>query len=171
MPVALGLLTAEHVLPLLAAEPVAHRALGRAIAADWSWMETRTPDPSALYWDHMPTLMEEDSRIAEGDPSLPVLHCGLYAHSYAVWSAEGATNLEAPGSVLSIGNDIAEVDESYLSECLGLALRASPEPKRTADWLSSLIEQMGRHHRKRAGDVLGPRLRRGDFNVPAITAG
>jgi hypothetical protein len=166
--IALGLLAAEHVLPLLAGEPKAHDALQQALADDWSWMETRRPDPSHLYWDHMPALMEEDSRLDEADPALPVLHCGLYAHSYAIWSAEGVTNLEAPGTVLSIGNDIAEVDESYLTQCLDLAAQVSPRPDATTEWLNGLIERFEREQRKTEDDLVGARLRRAEFDVPPL---
>lgn len=165
--VALGLLAAEYVTPLLAAHPAAQTLLENAVRADWAWLESRTPDPSVLYWEYMPPLLEQDSFLGD-DPVIAVLHSGLYAHSYAIWSAEGVTNLEQPGTVLSIGNDIAEVDESYLIQCLELAVSVSPQPEQAAKWLNDLIEQMEREQRKTAADVIGSPLYRKDFIVPAI---
>jgi hypothetical protein len=117
----------------------------------------------------MPALMEEDSRLDEAAPVLPVLHCGIYGHSYAIWSAEGVINLEAPGTVLSIGNDIAEVDESYLDSCLELAVSVSPRPDTTEEWLNRVIEQFEHEQRKTDNDLVGPRLRRDEFDVPRVS--
>lgn len=165
--VALGLLAAEYVTPLLTSHPSAQGVLEEAIRADWSWMERRAPDPSALYWDYMPQLLEEDSKLGD-DPAIRVLHCGLYAHTYAIWSAEGVANLEQPGIVLAIGNDIADVDESYLTQCLEIAISVSSQPEQTADWLNGLILHMEREQQKSEGDVIGNPLYRKDFTLPAI---
>lgn len=165
--IALGLLAAEYVAPLLASHPSARTVLEDAVRADWSWMEDRTPDPSTLYWEYMPKLLEEDSRLGD-DPAIRVLHCGLYAHTYAIWSAEGVATLEEPDIVLSIGNDIADVDESYLTQCLEIAVEVSPQPEGTADWLNGLIAQMEREQRKSEGEVIGTPLSRKDFLLPAI---
>jgi|ERR1019366_605896 hypothetical protein len=164
---ALGLLAAEHVAPLLVAHPPVRSDVDKCLRADWSWMESRVPDPGRLYWDHLPRLMEHDSRLP-ADPALPALHCALYAHMYAVWSAEGVTNLEQPGTVLSIGNDIADVDESYLTQCLDAAVRISPQPEQTTAWLNELIAYLEIHQRKTPTDLIGPRLHRADFQVPVF---
>jgi hypothetical protein len=112
--------------------------------------------------------MEVDSRLDEG-LLLSTLHCCLYAQTYVIWSAEGITNVEQPETVLSIGNDIADVDESYLTSCLAAAVALSPSRERTVDWLNSLIARMEREHRKTPTSVLGPRPKRGSFTVPPIT--
>jgi hypothetical protein len=78
------------------------------------------------------------------------------------------TNLEAPGTVLSIGNDIAEVDESYLTQCLDLAAQVSPRPDATTEWLNGLIERFEREQRKTEDDLVGARLRRAEFDVPPL---
>jgi len=167
--VALGLLAAEHVAPLFAARPTTRALIEDALRADWSWLETRVPDPSKLYGDYMAQFMEEDTLLRD-DARLPVLHCALYAHTYAIWSAEGVTYLEQPGTVLSIGNDIAEVDESYLTQCLEHAVKVSPQPEQTTTWLNGLIAYMGRNQRITPANVIGAPLRRSDFTVPAIHA-
>jgi hypothetical protein len=164
---ALALLAAEYVVPLLATQPPTRALLEDVLRDDWSWMETRAPDVGKLYWDYMPQLMEEDTRLRD-DALLPVLHCCLYAQSYFFWSAEGVMNLEHPGTVLGLGNDIAEVDESYLTRCLEIAVSVSPQPQQAADWLNGLIAYMKHHHKQTSTNVIGSRLRRSDFAVPII---
>lgn len=164
--VALGLLAAETVLPRLERLPELRTHAAAALRADWSWLETRLPDPSKLYWDYMPSLFEHDSRLG-GAAELQPLHCCLFAHSYAIWSAEGVTNLEQPGTSLSIGNDISDVDESYLTRALELAVQLAPDASATERWLDNLIARMERECAKRDGDPVGPRMRRGAFALPA----
>jgi hypothetical protein len=165
--IALALLAAEYVLPLLAPQPTTRALLENVLRDDWAWVETRSPELGQLYWDYMPQLMEEDTRLRD-DALLPVLHCCLYAQTYFFWTAEGITNLERPGTVLGLGNDIAEVDESYLTQCLELAVSVSPQPQQAADWLNGLISHMEREQRVTPADVIGSCLRRRDFTVPAI---
>lgn len=167
--VALALLAAEHAAPRLRQRPIG-AFIEEMLRADWSWMETRQPGPSRLYWDYIPRLMEEDSKCAPTDPLLPALHSAIYAQSYFIWSAEGATNLEQPGTVLSIGNDIADVDETYLTQAMELAVKVSTDTQATEAWLNSLVDFMEANYRKTPGDVLGPRLRRGDFEMPKPSA-
>jgi hypothetical protein len=165
---ALALLAAEHVVPLFAPRSKLRAALEDMLRDDWSWLETRAPDPGQIYWTYMPYLMEEDSRMPKVDPLLPVLHCCLYAQMYFIWNAEGATRIEEPEKVQSIGNDIAEVDESFLTQCLEYAVRVSPQPEVTTDWLNGLIARVERELKVTPPDYIGPRLSRAMFTVPPI---
>ncbi len=165
--IALALLAAEHVAPLLAPHPSTRALVEGVLREDWAWMETRAVNLGELYWSCMPRLMEEDARLG-GDALLPVLHCALYAQTYFFWSAEGVTNLESPGTVLGLGNDISDVDESSLTNCLELAVDVSPHPQQTAEWLDRLIARMEREQRKTPDNITGGRLRRADYDVPAF---
>jgi hypothetical protein len=166
--VALALLAAEHVAPLFVARPDTHDLLREVIDAGWSWIERRTPNPEVMYWQYNPKLMEHELRYHADERLLAAFHACLYMHCYTVWKAEGVASHEQPGVVYSIGNDIAEVDESYLEQCLDSVIKASGRPDATTAWLDGLIERMEAEFAVRDGDEIGDKPRRASFSVPPI---
>ena len=163
--IAIGLLAAEHVAPLLLPRAQVYALVKETLAANWSWMETREPELGSLYWSTMGRLIEQDSAMP-GDPLLPALHCVLYAQSYFYWTGDAIIRNESPGTFVSLGNDIAEVDESYLTQCLEHAVAVSPRPAETAAWLNGLIERMEREHPVTPDSFVGARIRRAAFEIP-----
>jgi Immunity protein Imm6 len=159
--------TAKTALALRAAEIAAPHLDGpaRALADEvlrthWSWFEKRTPDASALYWTYNPKLMELEPTLHKDRPKLTAFHCVLYAHYYVLWQAQTFASVEQPDETLSLGNDINEVDESYLTKCLEAAIKVSPAPDQTEALLNQLITKLGREHPANDENELGGPIRR-----------
>lgn len=167
---AIALLASEYVLPLFAANQATRDLLKEVIQSGWSWINQRIPDPSAMYHRYNPKLMEQETMFHDDPRLLDAFHCCLYAYHYLVWKAEGVASQEQPGVVYSIGNDIAEADESYLHECLERAVRVSRQPDKTEAWLTSLIEQIKKDFPVCGDDEIGEKPRREAFVVPPIKA-
>jgi hypothetical protein len=165
--IALCLLAAEHVVPIFAARPNLRPVLEEMLRADWSWMESRAPTPSEIYWKYMPPIMQESSTPAKGLLSA-AFQCCIDAQYYTIWCADGITYIEEPGKVEPVGSDIPEVDESHLTSCLEAAINASPQPEKTTEWLNGLIARMEREHRRTETNVIGPRIKRASFIVPVL---
>jgi hypothetical protein len=166
--VALAALAAEHVASQLEGYPAARTAVQNALRDDWSWLETESPGARKLYDDHMGTLWEEDSELGEGSPALPAFHCGLHAHQYAIWNVEGSERVRDPEVGFWLPEDMHEVDDSDLQQCLEQAVALSPEPERTTAWLNELIDRLERDQPISEDDPIGPPMRRDDFSMPEL---
>jgi hypothetical protein len=167
--VALTLLAAEHVAPLFAGHPETLDLVREVIAAGWSWIEERTPNPEIMYWRYNPKLTERELAYHDDARLLAAFHAVLDMHYYTAWKAEGVASYEQPDVVYSIGNDVADVDESYLENCLENVIKASGRPDETTAWLEGLVDRMEAEFFVRDDDEIGDKPRRASFDVPPIT--
>jgi len=165
--VAVALLAAEHVSQLFTADTC--DLIRAMIAAGWSWMTTRKPDPSQLYDRFNESLIEHEQRFVDDEHLLTAYHACLDAHYYLVWKAQGVASVEEPGVVYPVGSDIPEVDESDLMNCLERTIKASRRPNETESWLDGIIAFVERECAVTGGDVIGKPLSRQQFTVPPIT--
>ena len=128
--VAVALNAAERVMPVLALQPYTAKLLGPALADARRWQRGGAVPAGRLY-GHIHPLREaaEDDELAGRE--LAACCAVVYALYYATWQArreEGPVGRPLP-------NDICDITEDTLGECLAYAARveASAEPDAAAD--------------------------------------
>jgi hypothetical protein len=166
--VALVLLAAEHVVPLFAGRPETQELVGEVIGAGWSWIDRRTPDPATLYWAYNERLMLDEQRYQRDERLLAAFHGCLDMHYFTVREAKWVAGVEQPGVLHAVGEDVSEIDESYVEQCLAHVVQASPRPAATGAWLDGLVARIEREHPVRGGDAIGPKVLRASFDVAPI---
>lgn len=163
--VALTLLAAEYASSLLKNYHDTYVLLNDVINAGWSWIADHNPDPETMYWTYNPKLMEDELNYHNDEHLLAAFHCCLYMHYYTIWKADAIARYEQPETIFSVGNEIAEVDESYLMECLELAVKVSSQPEKTIQWLNDLINKIMCEYKVKSGEVIGGKIERRWFVV------
>ncbi len=150
--ITLVLVAVERIMEKFHEQEDMYRVTSQVIEAGKSWLQTRNPTPEQLYWEYSPKLMEIDSlpevhRIYEEKPYVQyAFHALIYAHLITVWLSEAVERLEEPVKVYSIGNDIAEVSYSYLTECLDNCIKASVVPEQMEAWLQRAVARLSQYH-------------------------
>lgn len=150
--IALTLMASERVIERLSeAEPMYFLAQ-RVIEAGWNWMNSRKPNPEEMYWEYNPVLMEMDSNpeyvalYSQKSYIKYAFHSLIYNHYIVICYSEATERLENPEKEYSVGNDIAEVNDEYITLCLDNCIKASQVPDDTETWLTKIISKLLREH-------------------------
>ena len=146
--IALTLVVSEKSIKRLSEVKPMYSIAQKVIEAGWSWMKSRSPNPEQMYWADNPVLMEMDSdpkyhALYEQKPYIQYAFGGvIYTHYLVVCYSEATERLENPENEYSIGNDIAEVNDEFVTICLNNFIKSSERPDKTKVWIRKVVDKL-----------------------------
>ena len=137
--VALVLACADHVRAVLAFDKHAHARAGAALDLCWQWARTGKVESRRLY-DEIHALLELETKVRGDRRAKSALFAAVSAVYYVTWHADREQGCECPERQSRLPNDMAEVGESDVLECMRYAVQESLAPHEEEKWQLATLE-------------------------------
>jgi hypothetical protein len=141
--VALALAAAEQASCALETDAVVQDAVRDSLAAAWRWeaSEDVTRIPARALYDAIHQLFRFEPQLAAKPRALAALFASIAALYYATHAADDAQwAVDRSGDRRRLPNDMADVDDEYVTGCLEYATEASADASRTAHYHARLLD-------------------------------
>lgn len=112
----------------------------------WSWLSSRKPTCSEIYWGNNPKLMEQELLYHKTPVLLKAFHAVLNMHYYTLEKMFVTEYFESGGIEPSVGGDVFEVDETYFFNCVNGCIALSKDPAATQSWAEKTIARLQKEH-------------------------
>ena len=155
--VALGLASAEHVVGVLKDKHEILRLARVALGVGWRWEMAESVTKRDLY-DHIFPLHDSGPKysLVQHAQQQAALFSVISAMYYVTWqSAKFEERGESSVGRSPLPNDISEVSEDDLVECLEYSSQAVPEMKKEVQWQRHALNRLLTDFRTDDSSVLG----------------
>ena len=114
-----------------------------ALDDGWAWETTRGVDAPTLY-EHIHPLLACEHRygLAQEPRVLAALFAVVSALYFTTWQAEGYDFLQSRIPPPSLPNDIAEVTDDTVSECMAYAVQATAHQEEEQRWQQAALARL-----------------------------
>ncbi len=155
--VGLALASAEHVLPFLTGDPQIFEGARSALVDGWRWSRDETIPAQVLY-DHIYPLMEFEHEIEPPDVERKenALFSTITAMYYVTWqAARREEQEEGVDQYTPLPNDIAEIGEEDVIDCLAYAAQAANQPDSEVRWQQRILHNLLNDFETDDSEILG----------------